>query len=420
MGVSLGGRSRAGEAARRASALAAATLLLLSAAAEAAQVHCVAGGSREAPLDFHDPATWNPPLVPDATTDVLLDAACHVRCSEPECEALTLKGTHADGSFEIGPGSQLTLHGCDHATVRDPSLFECGAKDGFTFLVQGSLLHDSAQGPLLVRGEALPGRPDLLRLVASEVLAAQPGDWLQVRGGAARGHVYRVESVDFSGCPAPEGCRIDVQLHDPDMEFGHNPDSAGYPTTIGYVGPGGGHVRVAGRDHPQYEALSLDRCVEVCQQRSKGECVDAGFIARDHAYVGWTLALAESAPDPATAEAGPRRLIVTSYDDVEEQIDEDAEGSVDRLCFAEPLPAALVPAHGFADLQAVVWHGFLPQDAWAISGPHACATRARRATADWGSTRRASTRTMPTSTTGRACRPRTGRPRASVPSRTRS
>jgi hypothetical protein len=350
-------------------AVAVGVAILAPAAGRAALQRCVAGGSVAAPLDFHDPATWSPAGVPDAGSDLRLDAACAVRCESGECHAHTLRGTHPEGSFEVAPGASLVLAGCDDASAYQISTYECGAENGFRFAPQGAVVHDSAtDGDPFVRGAALPGQPDRMRLVLASPIDVAPGDWLQIRSGPSRSHVYRVEDADVSGCPDESACWLDAALHDPDMEFGNNPLTSGFATGIGYVGAPGS-MRVAGRDHPQYEELELDRCVELCTQRSGDDCSAAATVARHASYVGWMLGASDAALDPASPAVMQRRmLVVDTRNGVAPQISPGA-GVVDRVCFAEPMPAAWIPAVGHRDRPAVLWPGFWPGDAWVLFRP---------------------------------------------------
>lgn len=346
-------------------------LSLLAPSAGAVERVCVAGGTPEAPLDFTSPSTWAPPGVPDAETDLQLAAACHVRCAAPSCTARGVLGLSAEASLTVGPGATLTLHGCDDVAADDVANLQCGGKNGFRFAAQGMLVGSSAEetGLLFVRGAALPGSPDVLRLVLSSSRPFAVGDFLQVRGGPSRGHVYRLVGVDFSGCPDPAHCTVDARLHDPDMEFGRNAQSAGYPVDVGYATGGLASVRVAGADEPDRSARRLDRCVEICRMRNGDECVDSGFLTRDHAYVGFMLGFTR--PDrghPADPlEMLKRHLVVSSLDDVPAEI--DGFGLVDRVCFADPVHPGFVPASGSADRDAVLWPGFWGLDAWAVFRP---------------------------------------------------
>lgn len=341
------------------------TLVGAAASARAATVTCVAGGSIGAPLDYADPATWNPPVVPDASSDVLLSAACAVRCNAGTCHANTLKGTHAAASLEIAPGAALELAGCDTSSAYALSTYQCGGEGGFRFAPQGALVHDSAvDGDPIVRGAALPAQPDRLRLVLSNSIGAAIGDWLQVRSGPSRSHVHRVVDVDVSGCPNPSACHFTVALHDPDMEFGTNAQTSGYATGIGYLDT----MRIAAPDHPSYDALRLDRCVEVCTQRTGPHCTGAATVGADGSYVGWYLGVSDAAQDPADPAVMQRRmLVVETQHGVDEAI--GGTGNVDRVCFADPLPASWIPATGHADRSAVVWPGFWPGDAWVLFRP---------------------------------------------------
>jgi hypothetical protein len=330
---------------------------------------CVPGGSLAAPHDFLDPATWSPAGVPGATTDLRLDAACAVRC-DGVCEARTLKGTNPVASLEVGPGAELVLHGCDGASAGDYPGYECGGEAGFRFQPRGAPVYDSAaDGDVVVRGAALPGSPERLRLVVSEPIDAAVGDWFQVRGGPERSQVHRIVDVDFSGCPAAAGCWIELQLFDPDMEFGRNPASAGYATGLGYVAAPGAAIRVAGQDAApgDYDELDPLRCVEVCSARSGDDCTDASLVSRDHAYVGWYLGATPLLHPADPAAMGRRHLIVEVRDDVDEEIG-PGSGEVDRVCFADPI-GEWAPAAGFADLSAVIWPGFWPGDDFVIFRP---------------------------------------------------
>ncbi|RIL03489.1 MAG: hypothetical protein DCC71_15055 [Proteobacteria bacterium] len=326
------------------------------------------GGTLAAPLDWNDAATWLPAGVPDASTDVVLAQPCAVRCSGGECAARTVKGTHPGASLEIAPGAALVLAGCDTASAYASSTYQCGGEAGFRFAPQGALVHDSAaDGDPLVRGAALPAQTDRLRLVLSSAIDVVPGDWLQVRGGPGRSQVYRVVAADLTGCPAPGACHFDVSLHDPAMAFGKNPQTAGYATRIGYVAASA--MRIAAPDHPQYAEQRLDRCVEICTQRSGENCVAASTLTRDGSYVGWHLGASDAALDPADpAVMGARRLVVETRNDLPQVIGSGG-GQPDRVCFADPLPASWVPATGWAERSAVLWPGFWPGDAWAIFRP---------------------------------------------------
>lgn len=120
--------------------------LLWNTVALADTVQCVAGGSAAAPLAWDDAATWSPAAVPDGASDVLLDAACTVRCAAGECRAHTLKGTHAGAAIEIAPGATLVLAGYEDSDATGPLRYGCGGEDGFRFAPQGAVLHDSASG----------------------------------------------------------------------------------------------------------------------------------------------------------------------------------------------------------------------------------------------------------------------------------
>jgi hypothetical protein len=337
--------------------------------ASAAVHQCVTGGSIAAPLDFAAPQTWSPPVVPDASSDLRLDGACAVRCNAGECHARTLEATHPGASIEIAPGATLVLAGCDDASAYDVSTSPCGAENGARFAPQGAIVHDSSlDGDVFVRGAAFPSDPKRLRLVLAQAIDAAPGDWLQIRSGPSRSHVFRVIEVALAGCPNdPASCRIDVALHDPAMEFGQNAQTAGYPTGIGYLPPG--TVRIAAPDQPGYAENELDRCVELCTARAGGACLDSAALGRNHAFAGWMLGASDAALDPANpAVMGGRALIVETRNGVAETIG-GGGGQVDRVCFAEPMPAAWVPATGWVDGAAVVWPGFWPGDDWLLFRP---------------------------------------------------
>jgi hypothetical protein len=344
--------------------------LLWNAVALADTVQCVAGGSAAAPLAWDDPATWSPAAVPDGSSDVLLDAACTVRCAAGECRAHTLKGTHAGAAIEIAPGATLALTGCEDADATNPSLYECGGENGFRFAPQGAVLHDSAaDGERILRGASQPADPQRLRLALSAAIDVAPGDWFQVRGGPARNHVYRVVGADLAGCPAdPAHCFFDVALHDPDMEFGRNAQTAAFPTGIGYVAPPAA-VRIAATGVSTDVRDEAAHCVELCSQRVGVDCVASTTIAADGAYVGWTFGATGAALNPADpAEMKNRLLVVSSRNNVAETIG-DGSGVVDRVCFADPVPAVWQPAEGAADTQGVFWPGYWPGDPWVLFRP---------------------------------------------------
>jgi hypothetical protein len=330
---------------------------------------CVAGGTVAAPLDFAAPDTWSPPGVPTAASDLVLSQACAVRCNAGECDAHTLKGTNAAGSFEIAPGAALVLAGCDTASAYTQATYQCGAENGFRFAPQGAVVHDSeVDGDPILRGVSLPAQPGRLRLALSGAIDAAVGDWFQVRNGPERSQVHRVAAVDLAGCPGNAAhCWIEVELRDPAMEFGQNPQTAGYATGIGYFAPG--TMRVAALDQPGYDANDHAHCVELCTTRVGGSCIDSTAITRDESYVGWYLGASDAALDPAspTAMGGRRMLIVDSRNGVPETI--GGTGQVDRICFADPIPPQWVPATGYADRSAVVWTGFWPGDAWVLFRP---------------------------------------------------
>ena len=336
--------------------------------AGAAVLQCVAGGTPSAPLDFQDPATWSPAATPDASSDLVLAAACAVRCNAGECQAHTLKGTSPSASFEIAPGAALVLSGCDTASAYAQSTYQCGGENGFRFAPQGALVHDSTtQGDPILRGAALPAQRDHLRLALANAIDVAVGDWLQVRSGPSRDQVYRVVAVDLSGCPAnPSACWLEVALHDPNMEFGQNPQTSTYARDIGYLPPG--TVRIAAPDQPGYVANDLAHCVEICTARSGADCIDSTAIARDQSYVGWYLGASDATLDPASpAVMGRRMLVVGSRNMVTETI--GGSGQVDRMCFADPIPPEWVPATGWVDRAAVLWPGFWPGDAWVLFRP---------------------------------------------------
>jgi len=337
--------------------------------ARAVVQECVAGGSIEAPLDFADPATWTPAGVPDASSDLLLAAACAVRCYEGECHARTLKGTNPAGSFEIAPGAALVLSGCDSASAYEPTTYECGAGNGFRFAPQGAAVYASSVLPdVFLRGTALPAQPERMRIALSGAIDVAVGDWLQIRSGPSRNHVHRVVDVDLSGCPNdPATCRFDVMLHDPGMEFGTNPETTGFPTGIGSFGPG--TMRIAARDHPNYASQDLAHCVELCTGRTGASCTSSTAITRHHAWVGWHLGASDAALDPASPAVMQRRMmIVESRNSVAETIGAGT-GWVDRLCFADPIPDAWIPPTGYVDRPAVIWPGFWPGDEWVVFRP---------------------------------------------------
>ena len=334
-----------------------------------AAVHqCVAGGTVAAPLDFSSPDTWSPPGVPDATSDLVLSQACAVRCNAGECDAHTLKGTNPAGSFEIAPGASLVLSGCDTASAYTQATYECGAEAGFRFAPQGAVVHDSAlDGNAILRGASLPAQPGHLRLVLSHAIDAAVGDWLQIRGGPERSQVHRVAGVDLSGCPNdPMHCWFEVELHDPAMEFGRNPQTTGYATGVGYLAPG--TMRIASTNQPGYDANDYKHCVELCTTRVGGNCIDSTAITRDESYVGWYLGASDASLDPASPAVMSRRmLIVDSRNGVPETI--GGTGQVDRICFADPIPSQWIPFNGWAERSAVVWPGFWPGDAWVLFRP---------------------------------------------------
>ncbi len=339
-------------------------------AAHAATVECVAGGSAAAPLDYRDPATWSPPGVPDTTTDVRLAASCQVRCNAGTCDAHSLKGTHPAASLEIAPGASLVLSGCEDADATDPAGYECGGENGFRFAPQGAVLYDSTlDGEVALRGVAQPAHPDRLRLLLVAPIDVAIGDWFQVRGGPARGHVYRVLDADVSGCSSnPDRCYFEVALHDPDMEFGRNSQTAGFATGIGYVG-GAAAVRVAAAGTQSAAGLDLSRCVELCSGRVGNDCIAAGTITRDHSYVGWSFGITDASMHPADPAAMERRLLVVeTQNDVAESIG-PGQGQVDRVCFAEAIPKAWLPAADYDDTAGVFWPGFWPGDAWLLFRP---------------------------------------------------
>jgi hypothetical protein len=343
-------------------------LAAVAADARAAVQQCVAGGTIAAPLDFAAPSTWNPPGVPDATSDLVLSQPCAVRCNAGTCTARTLKGTNPTGSIEVAPGATLALAGCDTASAYQQSTYECGGEAGFRFAPQGAIVHDStADGDPILRGSSLPAQPNRLRFALASAIGAQPGDWFQVRSGPTRSQVHRVAAVDYAGCPGnPAACWLEVELHDPNMEFGQNAHTAGYGTGVGYFGPG--TVRIAASDQPGYASNRLDHCVEVCTSRSGGSCTASTAITRDYSYVGWYLGASDAALDPASPSVMSRRMmIVDSRNGVTETI--GGVGNVDRVCFADPIPPEWVPATGWVDRPAVVWPGFWPGDAWVVFRP---------------------------------------------------
>jgi hypothetical protein len=321
---------------------------------------CRSGGSDAVPLAWSHPGTWEPAGVPDATTDVLLAAACHVRCESGVCAARTVRGTHAGASLEIAPGAALELAGCENADASNPVAYECGGENAFTFRPRGALLHDSAlDGDVILGGVSMPDAPARMRLALARAIGAAPGDWLQIRSGRARNQVYRVEAVQESGCPDPFGCFLDVSLHDPDMEFGRSPATQGLATTIASLAAPAAARVGSPRDSP--------RCVELCSMRSGDDCIEASVLARDHSYVGWSFAAGTPHPaDPATS--ADAALIVESFDDVPESIG-PGSGLVDRICFAEPVPAAWTPARGHRDVSAVIWPGWKPGDGFVLFRP---------------------------------------------------
>lgn len=321
---------------------------------------CRAGGSDAEPLAWSDPHTWEPAVVPDAATDVLLAAACHVRCERGVCTARTFRGTHASASLEIAPGATLELAGCENADASDPVAYECGGENGFSFRPQGSLLHDSAlDGDAILGGVSMPDAPARMRLALARAVGAAPGDWLQIRSGRARNQVYRVEVVQESGCPGPVDCFLEVALHDPDMEFGRSPATQGLATSIASLA-----APAAARIGSRRDA---SRCVELCSARSGDDCVEASVLARDHSYVGWSFAAGSPHPaDPATS--ADAALVVASFDDVPETIG-PGSGLVDRLCFAESVPAAWTPVRGYRDVPAVIWPGWKPGDRFVLFRP---------------------------------------------------
>jgi hypothetical protein len=336
--------------------------------AQAIVRQCVAGGTIAAPLDFSDPGTWSPSGVPDATTDLQLAQPCAVRCTSSSCAAHTLKGTNAAASFEVAPGAALVLSGCDTASAYAQSTYQCGAENGFRFAPQGAVVHDSlVEGDPILRGSSLPAQPDHLRFALANAIDVAIGDWLQVRSGPSRSQVYRVVGLDLSGCPAnPASCWFEVALHDPNMEFGQNPQTVGYATGVGYLAPG--TMRIAAPDQPGYAANDLAHCVEICTSRLAGNCIDATTLARDESYVGWYLGASDASLDPANPAVMSRRaLIVESHNFSPETI--GGAGQVDRVCFADPIPPEWVPATGYAERSAVVWPGFWPGDAWVLFRP---------------------------------------------------
>lgn len=337
--------------------------------AEAAIQQCVAGGSIGTPLDFADPATWNPPGVPDASSDLLLSAACAVRCNEGECRARTLKGTNAAGSFEIAPGAALVLSGCDTASAYTAATYECGAANGFRFAPQGAAVYaSSVLGDVFLRGAALPGQPERMRIALSGAIDVAVGDWLQVRSGPSRNQVHRVVDVDLSGCPNnPAACRFDVALHDPGMEFGTNGQTAGYPTGIGSFGAG--TMRIAARDHPNYASQDLAHCVELCTGRTGASCSSNTAITRHHGWVGWHLGASDAALDPASPSVMKRRMMIVETRNAVTETIGAGTGAVDRFCFADPIPDEWIPATGFVDRSAVIWPGFWPGDEWVVFRP---------------------------------------------------
>jgi hypothetical protein len=342
----------------------------LSPAHAAVQQQCVAGGTIAAPLDFASPDTWSPPGVPTADSDLVLSAACAVRCNAGECDAHTLKGTNPAGSFEIAPGASLVLAGCDTASAYTQATYQCGAEAGFRFAPQGAVVHDSSlDGNPIVRGASLPAQPGHLRLVLAYAIDAAVGDWFQVRGGPERSQVHRVAGVDVTGCPGdPTHCFLELELHDPAMEFGQNAQTAGYATGIGYFAPG--TMRVASLNQPGYAANDYAHCVELCTTRDvDGNCIDSTAITRNESYAGWYLGASDAALDPAspTAMGGRRMLIVDSRHGVPETI--GGNGQVDRVCFADPIPNQWIPYNGWSDRSAVVWTGFWPGDAWVLFRP---------------------------------------------------
>lgn len=290
------------------------------------------------------------------------------RLSRCTCRAHTAKGTSAAGTLEIAPGASLLLSGCDQVSSLDEARFECGAENGFHFLVQGALLHDaSIDGDVVVRAAAQPDRVDRFRVVVSAPIQAAPGDWFQVRSGPQRSHVHRIDEVEFSGCPDASGCYLDLVVHDPDMAFGRSPVSSGYAVDLAYLAAPG-DVRIAGADDPNFSSDDLAHCVEACSVRAGDDCVEANTIARDLSHVGWYFG-ATPTLDPADPVAmGKRHLIVASYNDVPQRIG-PGTGLVDRICFADSLVGTLTPASGDSQQSGVIWPGFWPGDAWAVFRP---------------------------------------------------
>ena len=184
----------------------------------------------------------------------------------------------------------------------------------------------------------------------------------------------RVVGVDLSGCPNnPAACWFEVALHDPNMEFGQNPQTAGYATGIGYLAPG--TMRIAAPDQPGYAANDLAHCVDVCTSRTGANCIASTAFTRTDSYVGWYLGASDATLDPASPAVMTRRmLIVDTRNTVAESI--GGAGQVDRICFADPIPPEWVPGHrlrgpirrGVARLLARRLVGVVPSGDGALRG----------------------------------------------------